>query len=270
MEFLQLESWQKNSNSVDANWSHAMEVALRAMNLLAAFSPFRYSPNLNEERLRRLLQTMKVRSNTALTFPSQPRQFSYLATSNHYLSDIAGSLWLGNNVAGVERTAKEWREWALAEIVREMDKQILDDGADYEASTGYHRFVLELFLYSFILCRANEIPIADKYWRKLHAMLVYLRTILRPDGFAPLIGDTDGGQALPVVSRSANDHSYLLTLGAAVFKDSQFKLARLEAPQELLWLLGEEGLRTYAQFANATPEISSQAFSRRRHLRAEA
>jgi len=156
--------------------------------------------------------------------------------------------------------ARGWREWALAEMLREMDKQILRDGADYEASTGYHRFVLELFLYSFILCRANDIPIADKYWRKLHQMLIYLRGILRPDGPAPLIGDTDGGQVLPVVSRSANDHAYLLALGAVVFKDSQFKLLRFEAPQELLWLLGEEGLRTYAQLANATPEISSQAF----------
>ena len=254
--YSQVESWSgQNPVGRGANWSCAMEVALRAINLLAAFSLFRGSPHLSEERLRMLLTVFEqhgahIRRNL---------EFSYLATSNHYLSDIAGLLWLGIMLPELS-SAKEWREWALAEMLREMEKQILPDGADYEASTGYHRFVLELFLYSFILCRANDIPIADKYWRKLHQMLVYLRGILRPDGFAPLIGDTDGGQALPVVSRSANDHSYLLALGAVVFKDSQFKLPRLEAPQELLWLLGEEGLRTYAQFANATPEISSQAF----------
>ena len=66
-----------------------------------------------------------------------------------------------------------------------------------EASTGYHRFVLELLLYSFILCRENKIEIDKKYWRKLHQMLVYVKAYLRPDGFAPLIGDTDGGQVLP-------------------------------------------------------------------------
>lgn len=254
--YSQVESWSRqNPVGRGANWSCAMEVALRAMNLLAAFSLFRSSPNMSEARLRMLLTVFEqhgahIRRNL---------EFSHLATSNHYLSDIAGLLWLGIMLPELS-AAKEWRAWALAEMLREMDKQILSDGADYEGSTGYHRFVLELFLYSFILCRVNDVPIADKYWRKLHQMLVYLRGILRPDGFAPLIGDTDGGQVLPVVSRSANDHSYLLALGAVVFKDSQFKLARVEEPQELLWVLGEEGLRTYAQLANATPEISSQAF----------
>jgi hypothetical protein len=255
--FAQVGSWsQQNPVGCGANWSCAMEVALRGMNLLAAFSLFRRSPILSEERLAMLLTTFDqhgahIRRNL---------EFSHLGTSNHYLSDVAGLLWLGILLPELN-AAKEWREWALAEMLREMDKQILPDGADYEGSTGYHRFVLELFLYSFILCRANEIPIADKYWRKLHAMLVYLRAIVRPDGLAPLIGDTDGGQILPIVPRSANDQRYLLTLGAVVFNDSQLKLPGLEATEELLWLLGEEGLRDYDDLAISNGETSSQAFA---------
>jgi len=199
-----------------------MEVALRSMNLLAAFSLFSGSANLNEERLLMLLTIFEqhgahIRRNL---------EFSHLATSNHYLSDVAGLLWLGIMVPELS-VAKEWRAWALAELLREMDQQILPAGADYEGSTGYHCFVLELFLYTFILCRANEISIADKYWRKLHKMVGYLRAILRSDGMTPLIGDTDGGEVLPIVSRSANDHAYLLALGAAIFNDSQFSCRAL-------------------------------------------
>ena len=186
-------------------------------------------------------------------------EFSHLATSNHYLSDLAGLLWLGIMLPELS-TAAEWREWALAEMLGEMDKQILPDGADYESSTGYHCFVLQLFLYSFILCRANEIQIADRYWRTLHGMLVYLCEVLRPDGLIPLVGDTDGGQVLPMVSREANDRAYLLVLGAAVFKDSQFKLPGQETPPELLWLLGEKGLENYDQLATAHEETPSQPF----------
>jgi hypothetical protein len=254
--FMQLESWrQQNPVGRGANWSCAMEVALRAMNLLAAFSLFRRSPSLSEERVVMLLTMLDqhgahIRRNL---------EFSHVATSNHYLSDIVGLLWIAIMMPELAR-AKEWREFALAEILCEMEKQILADGADYEASTGYHSFVLELFLHSFLLCRANEIQIEDRYWRKLHAMLVYLRAILRPDGFAPLIGDTDGGQVLPIVPRDANDRVYLLALGAVAFKDSQFKSASYEAPQELLWVLGEEGLRTYEELANSNEKTLSQAF----------
>ena len=43
-------------------------------------------------------------------------------------------------------------------------------------------------------------------------MLSYIRAYLRPNGFAPLIGDTDGGQVLPFVRRRADDHAYLLDI----------------------------------------------------------
>jgi hypothetical protein len=117
------------------------------------------------------------------------------------------------------RDAEEWREFGRQEMLSEMDKQILTDGADFEASTGYHRFVTELFLYTFLLCRSNGVEVEQKYWTKLKQMLIYMRAYLRPDGFAPLIGDTDSGQVLAAVRRRADDHAYLLATGAAVFED---------------------------------------------------
>jgi hypothetical protein len=255
--FDQAESWrEQNPVGRGVNWSCAMEVALRAMNLLAGISLFRNSPALNEERLLMLLAMFDqhgahIRRNL---------EFSYLATSNHYLSDVAGLLWLGLMLPELTEAA-EWRAWALDELLREMDKQVLPDGAHYEGSTGYHRFALELFLYSFMLCKANDLPIADRYWQKLHQMLQYLRAILRPDGLAPLIGDTDGGQVLPIVSRDANDHAYLLMLGAAVFKDKQFKLEGREETPELLWILGDDGLRDYKSLSTSKANgVHSQAF----------
>jgi hypothetical protein len=145
-------------------------------------------------------------------------EFSYIATSNHYLSDVVGLLWLGLLLPEL-RDAGEWRDFGFRETLREMDKQVLDDGADFEASTGYHRFVTELFLYTFMLCRANDVAIEQRYWSRLQQMLMYIRAYVRPDGFAPLIGDTDGGQVLPVVHRRADDHAYLLPIGAKLFND---------------------------------------------------
>ena len=181
-----------------------MEVALRAINLLAAFEVFRYSPQMPVKFFLQLLQQHGnyIRRNL---------EFSYLATSNHYLSDVVGLLWLGLLLPEL-REANSWRDFGLGQMLREMDKQVLADGVDFEASTGYHRFVTELFLYSFLLCRANNVAIEERYWSRLHQMLSYIRAYLRPDGFAPLIGDTDGGQVLPFVRRRADDHAYLLDI----------------------------------------------------------
>lgn len=211
----QLRSWiEQNPYARGPNWTCAMEVALRAINLLAAFESFRHSPNLDAASLRLFLQFLQQHAN----YIQRNLEFSYLATSNHYLSDVVGLTWLGLMLPEL-RDAMSWLEFGRTEMLREMDKQVLPDGADFEASTGYHRFVTELFLYTFWLCRSNDVKIEEKYWAKLKQMLIYVRAYLRPDGFAPLIGDTDSGQVLPFVRRRADDHAYLLEIGAMVFDD---------------------------------------------------
>jgi hypothetical protein len=257
--FAQVEAWrEQNPAGRGANWACAMEAALRAMNLLAAFELMRRSPQLNEERLLNFLQTFDqhgahIRRNL---------EFSYISTSNHYLSDVVGLLWLGIMLPELS-AAEEWRAFGLREVLREMDKQVLADGADSEASTGYHRLVLELFLYSFILARENHLEIEEKYWEKLRAMLYYMRAYLRPDGRAPLIGDTDSGQILPLVPRSGDDHAYVLSIGAALFNEPRLKPGASEAvmPEELLWVLGEEGVRAFQSLPETGEEIASRAFT---------
>ena len=217
--FAQLRSWvEQNPCGRGPNWNCAMEVALRAMNLLAAFETFRHSSHLDAASLGFVLQLLQHHGDHI----ERNLEFSHIATSNHYLSDVIGLAWLGIMLPELEH-AEEWCLFGGPKLLGEMDKQVLADGADFEASTGYHRFVTELFLYTFILSRANDGEIEKKYWTKLHQMLLYIRAYLRPDGFAPLIGDTDSGQVLPVMRRRADDHAYLLEIGAQVFDDPELK-----------------------------------------------
>src|SRR5688572_18362627 len=161
----QLRSWnEQNPYLRGPNWQCAMEVALRAINLIVARDLFRESPQIDTQFLLLLFQQHG-------NYISRNLEFSYVATSNHYLSDVAGLLWIGVMVPELS-DADRWLEFGLKEMLREMDKQVLRDGADFESSTGYHRFVAELFLYSFVLCRDNGIEIDAKYWSKLRAMLL--------------------------------------------------------------------------------------------------
>ena len=254
--FDQLASWlRRNPIARGVNWNCAMEVALRAMNLLAAFNLFLRAPQMDELTLKELLKMFDQHG----AHIQRNLEFSHIATSNHYLADVSGLLWIGVLLPELQ-AAEEWREFGLRELLAEMDKQTLSDGADYEASTGYHRLKVEAFLYSFVLCHLNDIEIAENYWNKLRAMLAYMAAYLRPDGRAPLIGDSDSGQVMPIVQRASDDHGYVLALGAAIFQEPRFEIPSARAPEELLWILGEQGSRDYESLPDGTMP-PSQAFT---------
>jgi len=182
---------EQNPYGRGANWSCAMEVALRAANVLAAFDVFRNSAALTAERLLPILRFVDQHGR----FITDNSEFSYITTSNHYLSNVVGLFWIGTLVPELEH-ASEWRDHGLKEMLREMDKQVLPDGVDFEASTGYHKFVTEMFDASFRLAKQNGVEIDPRYWRTLDKMRGYLETITRPDGGMPLVGDFDGSRFL--------------------------------------------------------------------------
>lgn len=253
--FSQLQSWAtQNPYGRGVNWNCAMEVALRAMNLLVVFELLKHSRKFDHEVLSLFLRLFHQHG----TYIVNNSEFSYVSTSNHYLSDLAGLLWLGVMLPEFVES-NSWRTFALREMLVEMDKQILPDGADFESSTGYHRFIVELFLFSFILCKLNKFHIDETYWDKLKLMLSYMRGYLRPDGLAPLIGDSDSGQALPLRQRRADEHSHVLAIGSALFRDANFKMCG-SLPEELLWILGAEGVETLNALENPS-RFKSEGFS---------
>jgi hypothetical protein len=88
----QLASWSsQNPYGRGVNWTCAMEVALRSMNLLATFELLRTSTRFDTDALSLFLKLF----NQHGTYIYNNLEFSHIATSNHYLTDVAGLLWLG-------------------------------------------------------------------------------------------------------------------------------------------------------------------------------
>jgi hypothetical protein len=88
-------------------------------------------------------------------------EFSYIATSNHYLSDVWDcSGW--DCASGTSRRGA-WRDFGLREMLREMDKQVLADGA-----TSKRRPAITASSPSFSFTRsalpANDVEIEERYW----------------------------------------------------------------------------------------------------------
>ena len=237
------------------NWTVAMEVAIRAINLIVAFQFFRFSPALDDEFVLSLMKTLLAHGR----FIQSNLEFSLRKTSNHYLSDLIGLFVLGVTLPPGRETAA-WTEFARRALVGEMDIQVLSDGVDYEGSIAYHRFVVEIFTLFHLLNRETGVELPSWFEEDLENMYGFARAYLKPDGTAPAIGDSDDGRLIRFTQRAPDDHSYLLSMAAAIFRKSKFKSDEL-IDEETLWQLGAGGASDYDHLANTgAPSQESAPF----------
>ena len=220
-----LANWiESNPVRRGVNWTIAMEAALRAMSicfLLNLLSPFgRDEQHWLATVVRSLAQHMLyIEANI---------EFSYLLTSNHYLSDIVGlyclSVFLDGKGMAVRR--REYRR----RIEAEMAKQVYEDGGDYEASTGYQVLVTQLFTTALLLMRSDRsAPASPAFVERLRMMFRFLNSVASSSGELPQVGDCDDGRTelliddlqqmvhSPVSERNSLKVPHLLGLGQWLF-----------------------------------------------------
>ena len=113
-----------------------------------------------------------------------------------------------------------------------------------------------------MLARAADHTCPQEIQEKLAQMLDYLMWITRPDGSSPLIGDDDGGRLLALGVRNSDDFRDTLAIGAALLGRGDWKFIAGDAPVEILWLLGPEGLARYDKLNSETPRERSRAFDK--------
>jgi heparinase II/III-like protein len=256
-EFLdQLAAWHKqNPPRFGVNWTVAMEVAIRAVNVLTAFQLFRDSALITDTTVDLLLRLLVahgryIRSNL---------EFSNRLTSNHYLSDLIGLFVIGSLVPELAES-DEWLSFSERALLSEFEKQVLEDGVDYEGAIGYHRFVLEIFALAFTLRRSAGAELEQRFCRRLEAMFDFVLHYLKPDGTAPLIGDSDDGRVIKFKERPGADHSYLLSIGAVLLDSEVFKRASV-IDEEAVWWFGAEGADLYSKLSANEAAPRSKAFN---------
>ena len=102
----------------------------------------------------------------------------------------------------------------------------------------------------------------EKLAGKLQLLLNYLMQVTRPDGTTPLIGDDDGGRALPLsYHRAPNDFRAALATGAVIFERGDYKFVAGNAAEEMLWLLGDDGIEHFADLSERATAQRFEIFS---------
>ena len=181
--------WQ-NSNSFlcGVNWCNPMEVGLRAINWIVAVSMIAESSTITQDFLRKITSSLYEH----LLFIEGNWEWYDGKTSNHYLSDLVGYLYLSWFLGYRKKFL-----WAVAALEQEMRKQVLSDGGDYEGSTRYHRLVTELFAYAQQLVEQERAPLSAVYVEKHIQMDDFLWWNTPYNGTLVTVGDDDSGCVLP-------------------------------------------------------------------------
>jgi Heparinase II/III-like protein/Heparinase II/III N-terminus len=250
----QLRSWlDANPPGLGINWTNAMEVGIRAVNLVWAVATLDGWRELDHELRDRLVTSLRWHGrHIEANLEGTP----YLR-SNHYLGDILGLLVLGAVLRG-DPAAPRWLSFARREFEREILKQVYADGVSFEASLAYHGLVLELFVVASHIAGWAGTPLSPKFHERLRRMVEVSETVRHPNGRLPLFGDQDSGRILPAGFARPPTHDNVLWLAAALNGD-QRPLAG-PVPSEVAWTLGVEAWRRVASLP-ATEPPTAAAFS---------
>lgn len=229
-------------------WRANMNVSIRVSNLIVTFDLIRDGLDMKCaqhvafcECLQRSFVQHRQYICANLEFPEDHYH------PNHYVANLAGLLVTTSFCRGWDDESDAWRILAIRELQKEIDRQVLADGVQFEVATSYHALVLEMFVAGFCLAaRADGSEDAEgiRNWISGHIgeerlgvlknMFSVLRNISGKQGILPLIGDTDGGRFLCLETPGHNpcDWRFLSALGADLFEDVSLLGTRAEATRK--------------------------------------
>jgi Heparinase II/III-like protein/Heparinase II/III N-terminus len=175
-----LAGWRRsNPIGVGINWASAMEASIRIHSLAWVAGFLRDDPALPE--IATMLWDHRRYVADHLSYGS--------SANNHLIVELSALVVAGRCLHACDARS-------LAQLEREVDRQVFADGVDAEMATHYHAFVLEALLLVAYLERAHDAR-SIKLERVIDRMADYLNAISCANGQPLDQGDNDDGNILP-------------------------------------------------------------------------
>jgi len=216
-------------------WHANMNVAIRLTNWIVAYSIIRESIDVSDPVEASFTKEFAASIGAHREFVSGNLEFAETSIHpNHYLADLGGLLVGSSFLSEQAAEHRNWSRIGLREIQLELDRQVGEDGFDYESATNYHAFALEMLVLPLIIAAklaGQDRPAEIVVWldrnigvertAKLRQMFKALRDLIQPNHRIPLIGDIDNGRFLYLETPGHHecDWRFLCCMGATLFED---------------------------------------------------
>lgn len=243
-----------NPPKLGINWASSLEIAFRSISWLWAFYFFKWSPSLSAQVFKRAWKFLYLSARHLESYLS-----TYFSPNTHLTGEALGLFYIGTMLPEFKE-AKRWQELGSRILIEQLPIHVQSDGVYFEQSSYYHRYTTDFYLHFVLLARANQLALSPQVEQALVLLLDHLMYITRPDGTTPLFGDDDGGRLAMLDVREANDFRSTLATGAVAFNRGDYKFVAADAAEELLWLMGTDGLNHFNSILPTEPAKTSVPF----------
>jgi hypothetical protein len=214
----QIEGWiDDNPYAVGIHWCSALEVSLRLVSWALVHSLLVLRDG--EQGLFACVRDPECLGTNIYQQAYFVRHFlsGYSSANNHLIGELCG-LWVASQVFDLGKDGQKWGVLAREGLEREARLQVHPDGVDKEQATYYHLWVLEYFLFSWLVGARAGTGFSEKFTDTVLAMARFVKDISPAGGEPPQLGDADDGfVARFTPSWSGKPYRELLSAVHAVF-----------------------------------------------------
>lgn len=154
------------------------------------------------------------------------------------------------------KDSDKWYELAMSQLEAHLDKEINDDGFQFERTVHYHISDIDNYYYVYQLAKNSQLKVNDFWESKLKSLFKTLTKIAYPDKSAPVFSDDTS----PPWSEK-NDISGALTLGYLLFEDPEMGyFANNYIDASMFWYISDSQLKMLNNIESKTPDFKSVTF----------
>jgi hypothetical protein len=252
----QLRGWiEQNPPGLGINWQSSLEIGIRTISWLWTIFLLLPSAHFDDAAAQRIGDSLFAQLEHVHRYTSE------FSSPNTHLIGEAAALFIGGIVFRDRKHSAQWMRQGAALLVREADRQILDDGVHGELSASYHCYALDFYLQALVLTEPNHFRFPERMRRKVEGMLNFVMHLTTPIGTIPPLGDDDGGRALALQQRNYGSFNDALGLGAGLFQRTDFKHRAGDFREETFWLLGKKAWESFELLDSSPPAENQAVFS---------
>lgn len=204
---------KNNPPDYGPNWISAQEAALRIIACTFTAHIIRDAPSTNIKTIRKLSTFI---AQHAMRIPATVC-YAKAQNNNHWISEAVGlytaGVFLKNNPK-----AKRWKKLGWKWFNQAIHNQINEQGAYIQNSANYHRMMLDLCLWMWLVASSEQEELLQKTRKRIMDSISWIASLIDfESGSVPNLGHNDGSLIMPLSECEYGDYRPTIQAASRAF-----------------------------------------------------